>query len=112
MAQTATIKRLFTGACPNTQTTVYTAPGSKSIIITSVTVHNTDTAARTLQIWIVPSGGAAGATNKLLQAVIGTNQTFVYDKSIVLETGDFLVAQCGATNLVAMHLFGTEVVTV
>lgn len=48
--------------------TYYTAPANTKSVIKKLTFTNTDTVARTVTVYLVPSAGTAGATNILISA--------------------------------------------
>lgn len=48
--------------------TYYTVPANTTSILKALRFVNTDTAARTVTVYLVPSGGTAGATNILISA--------------------------------------------
>lgn len=65
---TMTLKSLCRDQVANTATTYYTAT-NVTAEIRSATATNDDSSARTLSVHIVPSGGSADATNRLIKTV-------------------------------------------
>lgn len=86
---------------PSAQTTMFTA--TQTTRIDSVSVVNTDTAAHTISINLVSSGGSASAANLTTQAqVILPGQTWNSPNEVgkVLNAGDFIsVVASAATSL-------------
>ncbi len=52
----------------NAAATYYTAPANTKVVLKKLTFTNTDTVARTVTVYLVPSGGTAGVTNILVSA--------------------------------------------
>lgn len=48
-------------------TTLYTVDAGQTVAINQATVCNTDASARTLTVYVVPSGGSASATTTLVK---------------------------------------------
>lgn len=109
--QVATVARLYTGALPSSAGTLYTATSGKKII-TSINLHNTDSVTRTVELWLVPSGGSADGTNKILKQDLAAGQTYVFDRVMVLEINDFIRGVAGAASVISTHIFGTEITVV
>lgn len=93
--------------------TYYTAPAS---IGASQVIHwvvcNTDTVARTVTIHVIPSGGSATATNKVLDAKqLQPNQSYNVKELIgkALEAGDFIQALASAATAISMQGSVTEI---
>ena len=64
---------------------------------------NTDSVARTFNLYAVPSGGLASATTQVYRNIqIAAGDTFVVDmEKIVLADGDMLQANCSQANVVS-----------
>lgn len=103
-----TPKRLYTGN--DTASTVYTAPsaaGSYSIIKT-ISICNTTTTAKTVSINLVPSGGSAGVSNKIMSnVVVPANDTIYSNMVYVLNASDSIYYDPQDANL-TMVLTGVE----
>lgn len=84
-----TPKRLYIGN--DTASNVYSASsvvGSYSII-RNITVCNTSATDKTFSLNIIPSGGTAGANNKVISNVTVPANDVIYSDSVyVLNTGD------------------------
>jgi hypothetical protein len=85
--------RLYEGQPPASETTLYTAPVGREVNLTEVIATNTTGTAAVFSLSIVPSGGTAGPTNRILAGVsipANTEQRFQFDEE--LSAGDFLSA--------------------
>ena len=77
----------------NAETTQYTAPAGVRAIVDKFTVTNVTAAAATITIKVVPSGGAAGATNVITQtASVAANSVYQASEMVgqILNAGDFI----------------------
>lgn len=93
--------------------TYYTAPANTKADISAMTATNTTGTARTITIYLVPSGGAAGAASTLVSVmVIPANKTMVINAAIgqKLEPGDFIQALADAGSAVTLIASGYEVI--
>lgn len=63
-----TPKTITSAQLTGTAATYYTAPANTRAIIRKLTFTNLDTSARTITVYLVPSGGIAGAANTLISA--------------------------------------------
>lgn len=74
-----TPKAFFTGGqAPNPTAQMFVVNANTKAILTSATFTNTDTANRTLTVYIVRSGGSAGPANVLIDALsLAPNQAYV-----------------------------------
>ena len=101
----------------NAAATVYTSPftvGTNGIVvITGWILANTDTAARTLTLYNVPSGGAAAGSNTIMPGVsIPANTSWFQNKPdgmIILPAAGFLQALADVTNKITITLYGREI---
>lgn len=92
-------------------TTYYTAPEGTRTRITQCSITNNDSVARTFSINIVPSGGSASATNRLIY-----NKTLMPEESYVpyqilgavLEPGSTLRAIASAAGQLSFYVSGIE----
>ena len=77
-------------------TTIYTSSGNSAT--TCVFLMNNNAAARTVQIYVVPSGGSAGVTTQIIKdLVIDGADTYVFNtEKIFLATGDFIQVTASA----------------
>ena len=87
--------RMYEGQPPTSETTLYTAPaaavGPNPRNVREIIAVNTTAVAAVFSLSIVPSGGTAGATNRIFsnQSIApNSEQTFEIDE--VLNAGDFI----------------------
>lgn len=91
-------------------TTVYTTPALTRAIVKCIEVCNTTSGALTLNIYLVESGGTAGASNQLISALsIAANSTFQWTGTQVLNTGDLIQANGSGSGL-TINASGAEAV--
>jgi hypothetical protein len=106
-----TPQKLYIGQPATTATTLYTAPASTKTIIKNIVICNTTSTAATLTVSLVPSGGSAGVTNRIMSTLnINANDTVSMDLSGVLATGDFISALQGTSGALTVNISGVEVV--
>lgn len=102
-----TMRRLYQGS-PTTETTMYTGPAATSVILKQVVAANTTGTPLTFSLSLVPSGGTAGAANRLAgQLPVGANNSVVLDLFQVLSVGDFLSGLVSAAGVV-LTISGVE----
>jgi hypothetical protein len=83
--------KLYEGQPTTSETTLYTTPAGREVNLTEVIAVNTSGTAAVFSLSIVPSGGTAGATNRVLAGqsiAANTEQRFQFDEE--LSAGDFL----------------------
>lgn len=93
-------------------TTEYTAPASTRTLIDKFTATNTDGAAQTITVYIVPSGGSAGGSNIIVSAfsmAAGETKDFSSLQNQILNTGDFVSVFASVPSKVVIRLSGREV---
>lgn len=98
------------GYAPNTLTTMYTVPALTAALIDKFTANNTSGATATLDIYIVPSGGTAGASNKLVSALSLTAGQIldVGLQNHILNAGDFIATNASAATAIVVRASGRE----
>lgn len=93
----------------NSQTTQYTAPvGSSRVVIDNMTLTNNSGSSVVVAANLVASGGAAGATNKVMQDTTmspGSRLEFLLQGQY-LNSGDFLSTIADTASAVVMRLNG------
>lgn len=82
-------------------TTIYTSSGSSAITV--IYLCNTNVAARTIDIHLIPSGGSVGVATQIYDAlVIQPDDTYIIDmEKVVLDNGDFISVVADATGVTA-----------
>ena len=108
-----TNKALVEGAQLATSATAeYTAPGNTTTILKKVTVTNTTSSAQTVTIYLVASGGSAGASNCITSAqTVAANAVYeAYEcENHVLMTGDSIQALASAASSLTLRVSGIEI---
>lgn len=93
-------------------TTEYTTPALTKTIIDKFTATNTDSSSRTVSVHLVPSGGAADATNRvtsLLAIDIDESVELPELKNHILNAGDFISVVASVASKVVIRASGREV---
>jgi len=110
---TVTAKTLInTKLASATDNTEYTTPGSTTTIIDKMTVTNTDSSARTLTVYLVPSGQSASATYIIVKAQsVSAGQCYDLTelKNHILSTGDFIVVGASVAAVMVIRASGREI---
>lgn len=71
---TAPIRLFGPAAVSTSAAALYTAPANQTIVITRAAVVNVSTAAATLKLWLVPSGGSR-ANDNIVYGAISAGET-------------------------------------
>lgn len=80
--------------------------------VDSFTVTNTDSSAHNLTVHIVPSGGSAAASNRIISAkAIHAGETYTCPEMIgkVIPTGSFIQALDDAGSVMSINAGGIEI---
>jgi len=102
-------RRLTQFVAPTSETTQYTVPASFFAILKNIVVANTTGLTQTINLSVVPSGGAAGAANRILPGIsILGNSVFTMDLSTVMAAGDFVSASASAASSLTVTVSGVE----
>lgn len=105
----ATSKKLFAPTqLGTTAGTLYTVPASSKTLVKRLIVHNTDTAAHSITLYLVPNGGAAGPSNQVVKHSIDAEDYAVFDLDQVLEEGDTIQALADTASVLTIHGSGIE----
>jgi hypothetical protein len=94
------------------EVTQYTVPGGVSAIVKSIILTNVTGGALTFTISIVPSGGTAGVTNRIVELADIDPYAVVTldDVNQVLATGDFISAKASVAASINFRASGVEYV--
>lgn len=94
----------------NAQTTQYTATGVTTII-DKFTATNHSAGAVTLAVNLVPSAGAAGNANLILNKTLQAGEDYSFPEVVghVLSAGDFISTLAGAAASISIRASGREV---
>lgn len=96
-----------------TDTTVYTCPANTTARVISCNVCNDTTTVPTFDINKVPSGGAVGADNLLINGrALGSEESYGCPEVVgqVLEAGDFISGVASGATQVTIALNVVEIV--
>jgi hypothetical protein len=100
-----------TGTPASTGVTLYTVGANKSVIVKNLVMANTTGNEATITVHIVPSGGSASNTNRILSSyAVPANGASTLDCSIVMPDGSSLFAQNGTNGAVTLTISGVEIV--
>ena len=94
-------------------TTLYTAAANTRVKILAASVVNDTTTSKYISFHRVPSGGAVGDANMIInQKVVGSRESVSLWELIgqVLETGDLLSAIAETADQLTVHISGIEVI--
>jgi len=85
-------------------------PANTKVIIKQILLANNAAAAAAVSISLVPSGGTAGAANRIVPNVsVNANSVVAIDMSQVMEPGDFLSAVQGTAGAITVTISGVVV---
>jgi ATP-dependent protease ClpP protease subunit len=102
--------RLYIGQPGTSNTTLYTVPSGKKAIIKQILLANTSASSVTITIYLVPSGGTAGAGNMIVSDITVNAKTVVtIDMAQVMNAGDFLVGVQSTSGAITVTISGVEV---
>lgn len=93
-------------------TTYYTAGTGVQTRIDKCTVTNSDSTAYTFSIYLVPSGGSAGATNQIIATrSVNAGETYTCPEIVGqwLNSGQFLAAVASTAAKLTLRVSGIEV---
>lgn len=102
----------LTNAAPATPGS-YVAPANTKSVIKKLTFTNNDTVARTVTVYLVPSGGTAGVTNILVAArAVAAGDTFDCTEALgqTMLAGGFISAFADSASKVTINGAVAEVV--
>lgn len=95
----------------NVQTAQYTAVDCKTVI-TKFTATNNSGSAAALSVNIVPNGGTATTSNRVLNTrVIASGECYICPELVgqVLEAGGFISTLAGAASAITISASGSEI---
>lgn len=93
----------------NAETTQYTTPAGTRTAIDKFTGYSP--AGGTLTVKLVPSGGAAGASNITVVKTLAANESYTFPELVghILSPGDLISTLAAAASTVAIRISGREV---
>lgn len=105
--------RLYQGQPGISSATLGTAvPASTDWRLTEIVLCNTTATAASVSVSVVPSGGTAGVTNRIVEQMsipgygASNSNTVVIGLNTVLTTGDFLAGVQGTTGAITVTITG------
>lgn len=103
---------LYPSATPSDSgETIYTVPGTASVIVKNVVLTNTTGSEATVNLHVVPAAGSAQASNQILANYpVPANGVATLDCSIVMNANSFLYALNGTAGAVVVTVSGVEIV--
>lgn len=109
-ARTGVAKKLSQNQLTAAAVTQYTVPAATTSELKKAVITNTDTVERTVTIHLIPSGGTAGATNRIFDAyAVPAKATVFLDLSgVYMGAGDFIQALASAAAFVNLYIAGEE----
>lgn len=108
---TITYSRLKEAGYLSTSTTAELSPSTKTIL-DKITVNNVNSAARTLNAYLVPSGGTASNANKIIDNVAIAGGEAYYCPELtghVLENGMTLEMSASSASSLVIYISGREI---
>lgn len=105
----ATFPEITPAALTGAEATYYTVTASKICRHLEIWLCNTDTAARTVTLWIVPSGGGVLVANRIYEDSIPSKKSIPISIAVNLAAGGTLRAMASASAVVSMRVAPVEV---
>ena len=97
----------------SSDTTIYIAPISTTVIIDQFSYGNNDSSAHTLNVNIIPNGGSVGATNLVVNAqpivaagTAGANGSLSMIQNQILLAGDSLSVKADSASKLVIRVSG------
>lgn len=105
MAGTYSIKSLADGQLPNAKGTLYTVPGSTQAIVKTIILVNTDTSARTVNLYV-----NTGTSRKIIpvDTELGVGYSLIFDDELTLEAADLIEGDASVASKVDYYIGGIE----
>jgi len=102
----ATHKMLASGQLPTTTAALYTVPSATTGMVKTVLLHNTDTSARSAELFY----NGSAAADKILKVSLDPDETFEYSVGhlLPLAATETLQGKADAATKVNYHIFGAE----
>lgn len=115
LAATSMVGQILYSGQPSTtsETAVYTVPSNTTIKIASASLCNTSGSSVTVNISVVPSGGTADTTHRIISAFPlaagDTASLKEYVEGVMMGPGDFISVAVGTASTVDVVITGTVV---
>ena len=93
-----------------TNTDVYTVPSATSAVISTIVICNRASSANTFRIAVRPDGATLANEHFLAYDVsLSANDSTTLTLGITLDAGDVITARSGASALISVNIFGSEI---
>lgn len=100
---------VYQGQPAATETTMYTVPAGRQLVVKEFVICNTDTSARTITIHVRRGGVAADVTRRILSArSIPAGETVYFPCSVVMGAGSILSGLSSAAGFITVTVSGEE----
>ena len=89
-----------------------TGAADKTALVHEILLHNSGSAAATYTLHLVPSGGTAGASNRIFHGSLAVDETLLISlggSGLVLAEGDSLQGLASAADSIVATIHGAEV---
>jgi len=105
MAGTFSIKYLADGQLAVAKGTLYTCPASTQTIIKTITLVNTDSSARTVNLYV-----STGTSRRIIPVdmSLGIGYSLIFDDELTLEAADLIEGDASAATVVDYYIAGIE----
>jgi hypothetical protein len=100
------IKALASGQLAGSKGTLYTVPGSTQAVVKSITLVNTDSVTRTVNLYVNTAGTSRRICPKDLSLPAGA--MFELDRVITLEAADLIEGDASTATVVDFVISGAE----
>ena len=107
MIVTMNIKSLAGGQLTNSKATLYTVPASTTTIIKTITYVNIDSSARTVNLYIKPSGSNSRRIIPM-NMTLGIGYMMAEDEELTLGTADEIEGDASVDNVIDYTINGVE----
>jgi hypothetical protein len=105
-----TPKPVTPAALTASSVTQYTVPASTTTVVKEILLFNSDSVARVVTVYAVPSGGSPAVANQILQRSLATLETYAMTFSTVLAVGDTIRALASVAAVVSFRASVVECV--
>ena len=93
-----------------TNTDVYTVPSATSAVISTIVICNRASTANAVRIAVRPDGATLANEHFLAYDVsMSANDSTTLTLGITLDAGDVITARSGASALISVNIFGSEI---
>ena len=105
---TVSIKALADGQLAAAKGTLYTTPASTQTIVRNITLINTDSSARTVNLYIKRDGTNSRRIIPNNLSLVASGGMCIYDSPITLEAADLIEGDASAATVVDYSINGVQ----